>query len=206
MLSKVLTGAAGSAAAHLTWPSAGGGCRASASALLQAGGRRPARSRRRMPAASPNWNSRWNGARGSPVKPAAAKAKPPAVRRPPRHWQPVLDKTGARHPGDRRCCAHKSRGKLPSDWWVSPWALRAASCTANCRWTLAALEGLVRVALQKLGGQEICRVRVHPELETGVRQALAREGRGGLAPGRRRNPGARRHSDRHGPRQAGCLP
>jgi flagellar assembly protein FliH len=44
----------------------------------------------------------------------------------------------------------------------------------------AALEGLVSVALQKLPAQEICRLRIHPELEPGVRQALAREGRGGL--------------------------
>ena len=45
----------------------------------------------------------------------------------------------------------------------------------------AALEGLVGGALLKLPGQEICRIRIHPELEPGVRQALAREGRGGLA-------------------------
>jgi flagellar assembly protein FliH len=44
----------------------------------------------------------------------------------------------------------------------------------------AALEGLVVGALQKLPGQEICRIRIHPELEAGMRQALAREGRGGL--------------------------
>jgi flagellar assembly protein FliH len=44
----------------------------------------------------------------------------------------------------------------------------------------AALEGLVAGALQKLPGQEICRIRIHPELEAGMRQALAREGRGGL--------------------------
>lgn len=44
----------------------------------------------------------------------------------------------------------------------------------------AALEGLVCGALQKLPGQEICRIRIHPELEPAVRQALAREGRGGL--------------------------
>jgi flagellar assembly protein FliH len=44
----------------------------------------------------------------------------------------------------------------------------------------SALEGLVGVALQKLTGQEICRVRIHPEMEAGVRTALGREGRGGL--------------------------
>jgi flagellar assembly protein FliH len=43
-----------------------------------------------------------------------------------------------------------------------------------------ALDGLVAGALEKLAAQEICRVRIHPELEAGVRQALAREGRGGL--------------------------
>jgi flagellar assembly protein FliH len=44
----------------------------------------------------------------------------------------------------------------------------------------AALEGLVGGALQKLPGQEIRGIRIHPDLEPGVRQALAREGRGGL--------------------------
>jgi flagellar assembly protein FliH len=44
----------------------------------------------------------------------------------------------------------------------------------------AALDGLVGGALQKLPAQEICRIRIHPELEPGVRQVLAREGRGGL--------------------------
>ncbi len=43
-----------------------------------------------------------------------------------------------------------------------------------------ALEGLVAGALQKMPGQEICRLRVHPDLEPGVRQALAREGRAAL--------------------------
>lgn len=45
----------------------------------------------------------------------------------------------------------------------------------------AALEGLVGGALQKLLAQEILRIRIHPELEPGVRQALAREGRGGVS-------------------------
>lgn len=44
----------------------------------------------------------------------------------------------------------------------------------------AALEGLVGGALQKLPGQEISRIRVHPELEAGIRQALARASRADL--------------------------
>ena len=43
-----------------------------------------------------------------------------------------------------------------------------------------ALEGLVSGALQKLAAQEICRLRIHPDLEPGVRQALAGEGRASL--------------------------
>jgi flagellar assembly protein FliH len=45
----------------------------------------------------------------------------------------------------------------------------------------AALEGLVGGVLQKLLAQEILRIRIHPELEPGIRQALAREGRGGVS-------------------------
>jgi flagellar assembly protein FliH len=44
----------------------------------------------------------------------------------------------------------------------------------------AALEGLIAGTLQKLPGQEISRIRIHPELEPGIRQALAREGRSGV--------------------------
>lgn len=43
-----------------------------------------------------------------------------------------------------------------------------------------ALEALVGGALEKMAGQEICRVRIHPDLEPGIRKALVREGRAGL--------------------------
>jgi flagellar assembly protein FliH len=43
-----------------------------------------------------------------------------------------------------------------------------------------ALEGLVGGALEKLASQEIGRIRVHPELEPGIRRALERGGRCGL--------------------------
>ncbi|HUE03838.1 MAG TPA: FliH/SctL family protein [Bryobacteraceae bacterium] len=44
----------------------------------------------------------------------------------------------------------------------------------------AALEGLIAGALQKMPSQDISRIRIHPELEPGVRQALAHAGRGNL--------------------------
>jgi len=43
-----------------------------------------------------------------------------------------------------------------------------------------AVRGLVKGALEKLPSQEICRVRAHPELEAGIRNALERAGRSGL--------------------------
>src|SRR5579871_6741781 len=43
-----------------------------------------------------------------------------------------------------------------------------------------ALQGLVAGALEQLAAQEIVRIRVHPELEAGIRQALEGAGRGGL--------------------------
>jgi flagellar assembly protein FliH len=43
-----------------------------------------------------------------------------------------------------------------------------------------ALEGLIKGALDKLASQEICRIRVHPELEPGIRKCLEREGRSGI--------------------------
>lgn len=43
----------------------------------------------------------------------------------------------------------------------------------------SALEALIRAALAKLENQEICRVRVHPELGSLVRTCLEKTGRGG---------------------------
>jgi len=42
------------------------------------------------------------------------------------------------------------------------------------------VRGLVRAALDKLAGQEISRVRTHPELEPAMRRTLQQEGRGGI--------------------------
>ncbi|HTQ54207.1 MAG TPA: FliH/SctL family protein [Bryobacteraceae bacterium] len=44
-----------------------------------------------------------------------------------------------------------------------------------------ALEGLVKAALEKLPAQDVCRVRTHPDLEDGIRHALAKAGRTALA-------------------------
>jgi flagellar assembly protein FliH len=44
-----------------------------------------------------------------------------------------------------------------------------------------ALDGIVGAALEKLAAQEIRRIRVHPEMEPGIRRALEHAGRGGLA-------------------------
>ena len=45
----------------------------------------------------------------------------------------------------------------------------------------AAVEALVKAALEKMASLEITRIRVHPELEAGIRTSLAQEGRGGLS-------------------------
>lgn len=42
----------------------------------------------------------------------------------------------------------------------------------------AALSALVRAAVEKLGSQQICRIRVHPDQEQLVRSTLAQAGRG----------------------------
>ncbi len=43
-----------------------------------------------------------------------------------------------------------------------------------------ALQGLVKSALEKMQAQQICRVRVHPELSGALRHALERQGQGAL--------------------------
>jgi len=43
-----------------------------------------------------------------------------------------------------------------------------------------ALRGLVKAALDRMPSQDLCRVRAHPELESGLRQSLDQEGRSGI--------------------------
>jgi flagellar assembly protein FliH len=177
MLSKILTGAAGGAATRWTCPAATGAApsRRAASSGGDSSGSEAARETRRIAELEQQSERRVREAReaGHREGEAAGRAQATAA------LQPVLDElarsiqevAGLRPQLIRDAAADLvglslgiARRILHRELSVDP----------------AALDGLVSGALQKLPGQEIVRVRVHPELETGVRQALDREGRAGL--------------------------
>jgi flagellar assembly protein FliH len=174
MLSKILTGAAGGAAPQWNWPTAAGAAPAPATGAAGAGDTAAGDSQRiaEMERQSER-RAREAQAAGYREGQAAGRGQAAA------ELQPVLEKlargmqeiAGLRPQVMREATAELvglsvgiARRILHRELSVDP----------------AALEGLVSGALQKLAGQEICRIRIHPELEPGVRRALAGEGRGGL--------------------------
>ena len=177
MLSKILSGAAGCAVPRLTWPTAAGPApaRCAASGGADDAGGEAARDARRIAELEQQVERRAREAREAGYREGEAAGRVEAAA----ELQPVLHRlarsiqeiAGLRPQLVREAAADLvglslgiARRILHRELSVDP----------------AALEGLVSGALQKLPGQEICRIRIHPELEPGVRQALAREGRGGL--------------------------
>ena len=177
MLSKILTGAAGGAVPRWTWPTAAGS--APARCPVPGGGDgagdEAARDAQRIAELERQVERRAREAReaGHREGEAAGRAAAAAELRPvlERLARGIQEIAGLRPQLVREAAADLvglslgiARRILHRQLSVDP----------------AALEGLVSGALQKLPGQEICRIRIHPELEPGIRQALAREGRGGL--------------------------
>jgi len=177
MLSKILSGAAGCAVPRWNWPTAGGSAppRCAASGGADEAGDEGARHSGQIAELERQAERRAREAReagyreGEAAGRAAAAAEVhPVIERLARGIQEIA---GLRPQLVREAAADLvglslgiARRILHRQLSVDP----------------AALEGLVSGALQKLPGQEICRIRIHPELEAEVLQALAREGRGGL--------------------------
>ena len=132
-----------------------------------------------MPAASPNWSSRSSAGRGRRAQTGHREGEAAGRAQAAAELQPVLDKLarGIQEIAGLRPQLHARSRRRPGSL-----SLGIARRILHRELSVdpGALEGLVGGALQKLPAQEICRIRVHPELEPGVRQALAREGRGGL--------------------------
>lgn len=173
MLSKILSGAAGSAAARLEWAAAGGaplGRSAPAGPPgEEAGGlRRAAELEQQIERAAREARQAGYGEGLAAGRAQASAELQPVVERLARAVQEVA---GLRPRLMREAEAELvqlslgiARRILRRELSVDPDALR----------------GLVKGALEKLPSQEICRIRIHPELEPGIRKALAGEGRGGL--------------------------
>ncbi len=179
MLSRILNAKAGSEVARWNWPSASGPAPpsarpATASAADPAAGP-PAPDTRRIAELERQWERQTREAReaGRREGEAAGRAQASAA------LQPVLEKLT------------QSIQEIAA---LRPQLIRAATAElldlslAIARRVLhrelsvdpGALEALVAGALQRLAAQEICRIRIHPELEAQLRQALGRAGRGAL--------------------------
>jgi flagellar assembly protein FliH len=177
MLSRILSGAAGSAVPRWRWPTAEGPApeQGAASGGAQDAGHEDARSASRIAELEQQIGRRAREAREAGYREGeaagraqASAALPPVLERLARGIQEIA--------GLRPQLVREATAELVD------LSLRIARRILHreCSVDPAALEGLVAGALQKLPGQEICRIRIHPELEAGVRQALASQGRGGL--------------------------
>jgi flagellar assembly protein FliH len=178
MLSRILRGDQGSSARQLSWPTVGGPAPAAgaASGGAEEAGGQAARDARRIAELERQIESRARESHDTGHREGEIAGREQAGAA----LQPVLDKLAR---GLQEIAG--LRPQIMRDATVELVGLSLGIARRIMHRELsvdpAALEGLVGGALLKLPGQEICRIRIHPELEPGVRQALAREGRGGLA-------------------------
>jgi len=175
MLSKILSGAAGSSAAVLRWPKADGLVPARHEVSGSAGEGPGAQDSRRAAELEQQMEQRVRAAREAGYREGEAAGRAQAAAA----LQPVLERLARsiqEIAGLRPQLMRAAAGELVE------LSLGIARRILHRELSVdpAALEGLVGSALRKLAAQEICSVRIHPELEPGVRQALAREGRGAL--------------------------
>jgi flagellar assembly protein FliH len=176
MLSKILSGAAGCAVPRWTWPTAAGPApaRCAVPGADDAGGE-AARHSRQIAELERQAERRAREAREAGHREGEAAGHAAAAA----ELQPVLERLAR---GIQEIAGLRPQLVREAAADLVGLSLGIARRILHRQLSVdpAALEGLVSGALQKLPGQEVCRIRIHPELEPGVRQALAREGRGGL--------------------------
>ena len=173
MLSRILSGAEGAAAPRLNWPRTGGA--APPGGANDAGGQ-AGRDARRIAELEQQAERRARDSREAGYREGEAAGRTQTAAA----LQPVLDRL-ARGIQEIAGLRPQAMRDATADLVGLSLGIARRILHRECSVDPAALEGLVGGALQKLPGQEICRLRIHPELEPGIRQALAREGRGGLA-------------------------
>jgi len=177
MLSKILSGAAGSAAERLTFPSSGGGAPAPvpSARVAETPAGQAARDARRIAELEQQAERRMKESREAGRREGEAAGRAQAAA----ELQPVLEKL-ARGLQEIAGLRPQLMREAAADLVALSLGIARRVLHRELSVDPAALEGLVSAALQKLAGQEICRIRIHPQLEPGVRQALGREGRGAL--------------------------
>lgn len=177
MLSKILRGAAGDAVPRYSWPSAAGAAPAEGA---PAGGKadgdgETALDGRRLAELERQAERRARDARTAGYAEGKAAGRLEASA----ELQPVLARA-VRAIQEIEELRPRMRREAVADLLALSLGIARRILHRQLSVDPAALEGLVAAALQKLPGQEICRIRIHPELEPAIRQALAHEGRGGL--------------------------
>jgi len=177
MLSKILSGAAGSAAPRWNWPHAAGPApaRAAAAGGAEDAGGETAGDGHRLAELEKQIERRAREAREAGYLEGQAAARVQAAA----ELQPVIERLAH---GIQEIAGLRPQIMREAAADLAGLSLGIARRILHRELSVdpAALEGLVGGALQKLPAQEICRIRIHPELEPGVRHALTREGRGGL--------------------------
>jgi len=176
MLSRILSGAAALPAEALTWPVVDGPAAGpGAAGRGKAAGEDTAHAARHSQEFEEQMERRAGEARQAGLREGQAAGRAQAAS----DLQPVLEKLAA---GIQEIASLRPRLQREAQAELVALALAIARRILHRELSVdpAALDGLVGSALEKLAGQEICRVRLHPELEAGVRQALARAGRSGL--------------------------
>ncbi|HUO30820.1 MAG TPA: FliH/SctL family protein [Bryobacteraceae bacterium] len=184
MLSKILSGAAGSAAERHAWPTTDGPRRPDPAAAGPSPEEAAYEARR-----AAEIEQRVERARREARQAGHAEGQAAGRAQAAAELQPVFEKlarTIQEVAGLRPRILRETEGELVE--------LSLAIARRILRRELSvdpdALRGLVKSALEKLPAQEISRIRIHPELLPGVQKALAGEGRelplmadGTLAPG-----------------------
>lgn len=178
MLSRILTGAAGAAVPPWNWPMAAGQAqtRAAIPGPGNDAGGQAARDARRIGELEQQIEKRARESREAGLREGETAGRVRAAA----EMQPVLDKLAL---GIQEIAALRPQLRREATAELVELSLRIARRILHRELSVdpTALEGLVGGALHKLGAQEICRVRIHPEMEPGVRRALARENRGSLS-------------------------
>jgi flagellar assembly protein FliH len=177
MLSRILSGAEGCAAPRWIWPAAAGpeAAHGAASGGADDAGGQAGRDARRIAALERQIAREAREARETGHREGEAAGRAAAAA----ELQPALDKLAR---GIQEVAALRPQIMREAAADLVGLSLGIARRILHRELSVdpGALEGLVSGALQKMPAQEICRLRIHPELEAGVRQALARAGRGGL--------------------------
>lgn len=177
MLSKILRDASSSAAPHWNWPRASG----PASSAVGASGKGEAETQasqdaRRIAELEKQTERRAQESRDTGYREGEAAGRAQAAAA----IQPVIERL-ARSIDEIGRLRPQVLAEATSDLVHLSISIARRILHRELAIDACALDNMIAGAIQKLQGQNLRCVRVHPELETGVRQALGKQGSAGLS-------------------------